>query len=521
MGSPRVLLLYPHQLFRPEFLPRADLVLLVEDPLFFGTDASYPVSMHRHKLILHRSSMRHYRATLQQAGIEVELVELSAMSTSSDAVGRSVSRGARRLLVLDPCDDVLQRRLSSACQEWGVPLEVLDSPGFLLTRADVAEQFPAESHPRMASFYRRQRTRWDILLTPEGGPVGGKWSYDADNRKKLPRNHAVPDPWQPDETAEVARARNWVASEFPGNPGSDASFHWPVTHRDARRWLDDFLENRLDEFGPYEDALDSESMLVFHSGISVPLNLGLLTPGEVVQATLRRHEARPAPLSSLEGFLRQIVGWREYMRGVYVTRGVRLRTANRLELSRQLGPQWWEGDTGLPPLDDVIAKVHQFGYAHHIERLMVLGNLMLLVGADPDEVYKWFMGMFIDAYDWVMVPNVYGMSQFSDLTGIVTKPYVSGSNYIRKMSHYRCDGTVDGSQEGRNWCEVWDGLFWRFVDRRSDLFRSNPRTSVLVSNLDRMDPDRRSRLMRAAEGFISEVTAEPGEPGSSAASRDV
>jgi deoxyribodipyrimidine photolyase-related protein len=372
----------------------------------------------------------------------------------------------------------------------------------------------------MAAFYRRQRLRLGLLLDEGGGPAGGRWSFDADNRKRLPPGHPVPPPWIPPPSEEVDRARSWVRQHFPDSPGSDADFAWPVTHAQAEAWLADFLEHRLDEFGPYEDALSGEHRLLFHSGLSVPMNLGLLTPADVVAAAMRRHEQRPVPLASLEGFLRQIIGWREYMRGVYVTRGVRLRTANRLGLTRRLGEQWWTAGTGIPPLDSVIAKVDASGYAHHIERLMVVGNLMLLVGTDPDEVYRWFMSLFVDAYDWVMVPNVYGMSQFSDLTGIVTKPYVSGSNYIRRMGHDRCPptrrrGSGPRADEGRpeasgtDWCQIWDGLFWRFVDQHRDLFRSNPRTGVLVGNLDRMDPQRRSRLFAAAQQFTDTVTTAP------------
>jgi deoxyribodipyrimidine photolyase-related protein len=336
-----------------------------------------------------------------------------------------------------------------------------------------------------------------LLVDDEGSPEGGQWSFDADNRKKLPRDYPAPQFRRFGSHPQVTRAREWVEARFGANPGQADDFWWPTSHSEAQSWLTDFLENRLDAFGPYEDALDGQESLLQHSGLSVPLNMGLLTPGQIVEQAMARHRDRPVPLASLEGFLRQIIGWREYVRGVYVTSGVRLRTTNALRQSRPLPEIWWMGESGLPPLDDVLGKLRGSGYAHHIERLMVVGNLMLLCRTDPDEVYRWFMAHFVDAYDWVMVPNVYGMSQFADGGLMTTKPYIAGSNYLRKMSRYSAG----------DWCDVWDGLYWSFVADHRDLFAANPRTSVMVRALDRLNPERADRIRTASQAWLDELHA--------------
>ncbi|HPR10577.1 MAG TPA: cryptochrome/photolyase family protein, partial [Candidatus Saccharibacteria bacterium] len=352
-----------------------------------------------------------------------------------------------------------------------------------------------KSNHSFAPFYQWQRERFNILIDKKYKPVGGKWSYDTDNRKKLPQDIQVPGFVSFGDNEYVKEAALWVEKRFPDNPGDVTNFIWPTRHAEAEQWLDDFLQHRLELFGPYEDAIDGQAMLLYHSGISAPLNCGLLTPGEVVDAVLAQHEKSPVDLPSLEGFIRQIIGWREYIRGIYAVQGSKMRKTNGLGQNRQLSTQWWDGTTGLPPVDDVITKVQNHAYGHHIERLMVMGNIMLLCEIHPDEVYKWFFSLFIDAYDWVMVPNVYGMSQFSDLGSMVTKPYISGSNYILSMSHYPKE----------DWCDVWDGLFWGFVERHQDMLAKNPRTSMMVKNLHRLNEDRRRIIHYRAQDFLNSI----------------
>lgn len=493
------LLLYPHQLFAVEHLPKVDIVYVVEDPLFFGTDAEYPVAFHKQKLILHRASMRRYvEEQLWANEIDVEYLELANVQHSGEVLSHAQKAGAELVYMFDVCDFVLEKRLQEALAtnvEAPFELRVLPSPNFMLKKGEVEEFFADKSNHKFAPFYQWQRERFNILIDKKYKPVGGKWSFDTENRNKIPTDLQVPGFVSFGDNDYVKEATAWVEKRFAKNPGDSANFLWPTSHAEAQQWLADFLQHRLELFGPYEDAIDGQAMMLYHSGISAPLNCGLLSPVQIVDNTLEHHEKTPIDLPSLEGFIRQIIGWREYIRGLYVVQGSTMRTANALEKQRTLSSAWWDGTTGLPPVDDVIAKVQKHAYAHHIERLMVVGNAMLLCDMHPDEVYKWFMGMFIDAYDWVMVPNVYGMSQFSDLGSMVTKPYISGSNYILSMSNYQKD----------DWCDVWDGLFWGFVERHQEELAKNPRTSMMVKNLKRLNPDRHRIISYRAKDFLNNL----------------
>ena len=493
------LLLYPHQLFAVEHLPKVDIVYVVADPLFFGTDAEYPVAFHKQKLILHRASMRRYvEEQLWANEIDVEYLELADVQHSGEVLSHAQKAGAELVYMFDVCDFVLEKRLQEALAtnvEAPFELRVLPSPNFMLKKGEVEEFFADKSNHKFAPFYQWQRERFNILIDKKYKPVGGKWSFDTENRNKIPTDLQVPGFVSFGDNDYVKEAAAWVGKRFAKNPGDSTNFLWPTSHAEAQQWLADFLQHRLELFGPYEDAIDGQAMMLYHSGISAPLNCGLLSPVQIVDNTLEHHEKTPIDLPSLEGFIRQIIGWREYIRGLYVVQGSTMRTANALEKQRALSSAWWDGTTGLPPVDDVIAKVQKHAYAHHIERLMVVGNAMLLCDMHPDEVYKWFMGMFIDAYDWVMVPNVYGMSQFSDLGSMVTKPYISGSNYILSMSNYQKD----------DWCDVWDGLFWGFVERHQEELAKNPRTSMMVKNLKRLNPDRHRIISYRAKDFLNNL----------------
>ena len=345
-----------------------------------------------------------------------------------------------------------------------------------------------------------QRKRLDLLIDPDGGPVGGRWSFDADNRKKLPKGILVPEP--PAERSSAANAivesaRTQLIREGVTGIGSWDGFHYPVTHGDAARWLDQFLEQRLRQFGAYEDAISTQHQVMWHSVLTPMLNIGLLTPQQVLDRTLERAEAGDIPLNSLEGFLRQIVGWREFMAAMYRRHGVEMRNGNFWGFDdRPIPSAFYTASTGLPPIDDAIRHALETGYCHHIERLMLLGNVMLLCGFHPTRIYTWFMELFVDAYDWVMVPNVYGMSQFADGGIFTTKPYLSGSNYVRKMSDYR---------KGE-WCDTWDGLFWTFIHRHQDFFRRQYRLAMMARNLDRMAPDVLLTHQRRASGFLDALT---------------
>ena len=294
--------------------------------------------------------------------------------------------------------------------------------------------------------------------------------------------------------------RQLIATHFSDHPGELGSLWIPFDHAGAVAWLERFLAERLGGFGPYEDALSHSHDTLHHSLLSPLLNLGLLTPAEVIEATLRQPQGdKPLPIASLEGFLRQLIGWREFVRGIDREHGERQASSNFWNHQRQLAPCWNDGSSGLPPLDTAIQRLNRLGYNHHIERLMVISNLMLLCEIEPREVQRWFMERYLDSYEWVMGPNVYGMGQMSDGGIFATKPYICGSNYILKMGDFKRGP----------WCGIWDGLYWRFIERHRDFFRANPRLSMMVSLLDRIEPARRQSLAAAAETFLAHATMVP------------
>ncbi|MHA7146019.1 cryptochrome/photolyase family protein [Arthrobacter sp. TmT3-37] len=483
-----VRLVLPHQLFEEhlEASPDTHFVFLEDDLLFRS------LRFHQQKLVLHRAAMTLLARRVEGAGYAVHYVETSADATSQERLyALLLECGATVVSYYDVVDDWLEGRLSRTLADAGVEGRVLGTPQFLTPRDTIAGYF-SSANWRMQTFYEWQRKRLGILVERDGSPTGGKWSFDAENRKKLPRRITVPDLPQFERLPEVEDAIAWVRTAFPDNPGNAESFNWPVTHRQASDALEAFLTERFELFGPYEDAIAEGRTYLFHSALSSSLNTGLLSPAEVVELALDFAERHGTPIASVEGFLRQIIGWREYIRASYVLRGREMRTGNTLRLTADLGEGWWTGDTGLAPVDSVITRILDTAYAHHIERLMVLGNAALLMRARPDAVYEWFMEMFIDAYDWVMVPNVYAMSQYAAGSMITTKPYVSGSNYIRKMSDFR-----DGP-----WRFSWDALYWEFIRDYRDLFARNPRSNMVVALLDRMDSERQRDLRHEAARWI-------------------
>ena len=500
MGRDEVVLVFPHQLFRnhPAIAP-GRRVFLLEDPLFFSQ-----VAFHRQKLMLHRASMKQYQEYLQGQGVDVSYFDNSDLTGKNNTGQQLAAEGVKVVYIAELVDDWLEQRLVASLEKFDIKLKVLPTPGFLSDLEWIYRVFEEKERYYFTDFYIQQRKRLGILLSEEprdssqSRPLGGKWSYDAENRKKLPKNAKLPSnsfiSFEDDYTRE---ARSYVLENYPESVGSAEQFYYPTNFNQAEEWLEDFLEQRFAMFGDYEDAISREHQVIFHSVLTPALNIGLLTPQQVVSRALEVAKEKNISLNSLEGFIRQVIGWREYVRAVYEISGRKQRLSNFWGHRRAIPQAFYDGTTGLPPFDEVVKRVSKTGYCHHIERLMVLGNLMLLCEIDPTDVYRWFMEMFIDSYDWVMVPNVYGMSQYADGGLITTKPYISSSNYILKMSDY---------PKGE-WCEVWDALFWSFINKHRDFFESNPRLSLMVKQLDRIDPARRSRLMGKAQRFFDELFA--------------
>ena len=333
-------------------------------------------------------------------------------------------------------------------------------------------------------------------MEPDGKPTGGKWTFDAENRKKYPAKKRPPSIQLPVADKYYLEATSYVKENFSDHLGelTDQPLY-PTNFEATKSWLQQFLEERFLEFGIYEDAIVAENSILNHSVLTPMLNVGLITPEEIVNQCLVFAKENKIPINSTEGFIRQIIGWREFIRGVYECKGSEERTKNFWEFKKKIPKSFYNGTTGILPVDETIKKVLKTGYCNHIERLMVLGNFMMLCEFDPDEVYKWFMELFIDSYDWVMVTNIYGMSQFSDGGLMATKPYISGSNYIIKMSNYK---------KGE-WHEAWDGLFWRFMHTHRAFFLANPRLGMLIRMFDKMPIEKQNQHLQNGEDYLAKL----------------
>lgn len=492
-------LVFPDQLFEDHPCLKKDRpVFLVEEGRFFH-DLRRKIRFHKKKLVLHRASMKEFEYRLRNRGYDVRYVEEGDLEEGGSFFHALAEAGLRVLHMVEPVDRSLREDLAAWGDSSGVMVKTVPSPAFLSLESWLRDSFEGARHYSMTRFYAAQRKRLGILVE-QGRPRGGKWSFDKENRLSLEAGMAIPPLRVPRVRKSVKEAEGYVETLFPGHPGTASAFFYPVTHDDARSWLRDFLVNRLQRFGPYEDSMGKDEPFLFHSVLTPCLNTGLLTPSEVLEEMLAFADStEEVPLSSLEGFVRQIIGWREFMRAVYLLEGERERQSNFWGHERSLPDALASGKTGVLPVDVVIRRVRDLGYAHHIERLMILGNFMLLCEIHPAQVYRWFMEMFVDACDWVMVPNVFGMSQYADGGLITTKPYISSSRYILAMSDY---------PKGP-WCEVWDALFWRFIHLHRGFFRENPRMRVLAGQLDRMGrPVLEGRLARAA-GFLDNLFAVP------------
>ena len=487
-------LIFPHQLFKNiESLKSVDQIYLVEETLYFKQ-----FSFHKQKLAFHRASMQHYVSFLHQNGFDANYVEsVSPLSNTKELIVDLAKKGIKEIHCYRVSDNWLEKSIVSNTAEKKIKLIWHESPMFMLSFDEMNNEFQNSKTFFQTNFYIKQRKRFSILLNDEHGPEGGKWSFDADNRKPYPKNKAVPSLQIFPKSKWREEANKYVDKQFSQNPGYlNGEIQYPITHEEAESWLAHFIDHRLAEFGIYEDAMVANEHVLHHSVLTPMLNAGLITPRQVIDGILDASAAKGIPLNSSEGFIRQILGWREFMHGVYHAVGSKQRVSNFWGFNRKIPASFYNGTTGIAPVDDAIKKLLKTGYNHHIERLMILSNFMLLCEFDPNEVYKWFMEMYVDAYDWVMVPNVYGMGQFADGGLICTKPYISGSNYVLKMSNYKKDAT---------WTDAWDGLFWRFMHNHRDFFLKNPRLGMLVRTFDKMNPDKRNLHLQNGEAFLSNL----------------
>jgi deoxyribodipyrimidine photolyase-related protein len=487
-------ILFPHQLFEQNpIVKKCEIIYLIEEQLFFKQ-----YNFHKQKITFHRASMKFYEKHLQSESIEVRYIDsFDDLSDIRKLIPHLKSIGIESFHYLDTTDYWLEERITLTSVKHEMIANKSNSPLFLNTSAEITTYFSDKKRLFQTDFYKHQRKEKNILLEENQKPIGGKWTYDDENRLKYPKGKIPPKVNSLPTNSFYEAALKYTNTYYPTNYGEVSSKSlYPTTFEESKEWLNEFLKTRLLEFGAYEDAIVRDENILHHSILTPMLNVGLLTPDYIIEQTLSYASNHEIPLNSLEGFIRQILGWREFIRAVYQLKGREERTKNHWCFTRKIPPSFWTGTTGIEPIDSTVKKVLETGYCHHIERLMVIGNFMLLCEFDPNEVYKWFMELFIDAYDWVMVPNVYGMSQFADGGLMATKPYISGSNYLMKMSDYK-----KGS-----WQPIWDGLFWRFMHTQRDFFLQNPRLGMLVRTFDKMSEEKKQAHLSISAQYLDNLS---------------
>ena len=470
--------------------------LLFYEPL----DTFYDIKQHKQKIVLLVSAIRSLVKDQTHNNILHHKINKSHKLNLSAYLKKIIKEhNFNQIVVSKPSDFQVYKDLMFFCQSNDIDLEVLEDKKFISDEDDFTD-WAADKKTRIQEYYYRWlRKKYKIFMNTENKPIGEKWNFDKDNRKGISQIKIdIPDRKKLKPNKITFETMVDVEECFPKSLGTLENFNWATNHKEAENLLDDFLERYFHSYGPFQDAINKNNTFMFHSLLSPYLNCGLLDPQLCIDKALLKYDNSNGdiPINSVEGFIRQILGWREFIKGVYWENMPQYKTHNYWSHKKKLNENWYNGSTGIPPLDDAIVESNDFAYSHHINRLMIIANLMNLTGINPNEMYRWFMEMYIDSYDWVMVPNVYGMGSYADGGIFSTKPYICGSSYMLRMSNYK---------KGE-WCDVVDGLYWRFIENNIKFFESNPRLAVMTRTLSKMNKDRKKMIFKKAENFIETNT---------------
>ena len=483
---------------------KRDIVLMVEAP----GESTHAWSA-KSRIAYFLSAMRHFAQALRARGLAVDYQALGLHPHATLAEALTQALKAHRpgeVVVVEPGEWRVERMLESVCAAAGVPLVICEDTHFLVSRRAFGNWASGYRQLRMESFYRWMRRETGVLVE-DGEPAGGRWNYDADNRESFGREGPAQGPDRPRFAADRITREVFAAVEqhFPDHPGSTDAFDWPVTREDALTALQSFVRDRLPVFGRHQDAMWTGEPTLAHSLLAAPLNVKLLHPREVVAAAEAAWQAGEAPIESVEGFIRQVLGWREFIRGMYWLDMPGLAEANHFGHTRPL-PQWyWTGETRMQCMREAIGQTLRLGYAHHIQRLMVTGQFALLAGIDPKAVAQWYLGMYVDAVEWVELPNVAGMALYANGGRFTSKPYVASGAYVDRMSNY-CRGCAYRPKEstGERACPLTT-LYWHFLDRNEAQFAGHPRTALMVKNLQRLSPAERAAIRDWGDKLLARI----------------
>ena len=490
----KLFLILGNQLFNTRYIKKfSDHSFYMSEDLGLCTFQKH----HKLKILLFLSSMRSYRDELKTKNFKVIYNDCHKDFKVSyeKKLEKIIKEKKIKEISFFEIDDIFfEKRIKSFLNKKSINFNEIRSPMFLTSREEFKKYLRGTKKPFMANFYKINRSKFNILMNKDGTPKGEKWSFDEDNRKKLPEKVQIPKHLKFKNTLHTEELKKFIEANFKNHPGSTNNFWFPTTREQSQKLFDQFLRDKLNLFGDYEDAVSKKSNILFHSALSPIINLGLITPGEILEK-IKKIESKTR-INSLEGYVRQIIGWREFMRGIYQNYNQNLEKTNFFNHKNKMKLSWYNGTTGLDPLDHSIKNALNYGWSHHIERLMILANIMNLCQIHPKQVYKWFMEMFVDSSDWVMVPNVYGMGLFSDGGIFAPKPYICGSSYFLKMMDFK---------KGE-WCNIMDGLYWNFINRNRKFFLKNPRLSMMVRVFDKMKSERKKLILKAAAKFVKQNT---------------
>jgi deoxyribodipyrimidine photolyase-related protein len=478
-------------------------------------EESNHVWSHKARIALFLSAMRHFRDGLKRKGYSVHYRELGD-SGNRGALEAELERAARKLepeklLVVEPGEYRIRESLEKTAKKLAVPLEIVSDSHFLCSREEFEEHAEGRKQLRMEFFYREMRKRNDVLMDGDY-PAGGEWNFDSENRESFGREGPddLPEAFSVEPDSVTRDVIKLVKKRFADHPGSLDRFRWPVKPDDAKKALRDFVRNRLPEFGPHQDAMWTGEPFLNHSLLSSSLNLKLLNPRDVIAAAEKAYRREKADIGSVEGFIRQILGWREYVRGVYWKYMPDYLERNELGANLDLPGFYWTGETDMNCLRHTVGQTLEYGYAHHIQRLMVTGLFALLFGIDPKKVHEWYLAIYVDAVEWVELPNTLGMSQFGDGGIMGSKPYAASGKYIQRMSNY-CSGCRydPGDRTGEKACP-FTTLYWDFLIRHKKKLAKNPRMRLQLRNVDRIDGHDRGGIRRAADEVRNRILEEQG-----------
>ena len=478
-----------------------DTVVMAE----VADEAAY-VRHHPKKIALIFAAMRKFAQALEQDGWTVAYTQLDDTENAGSIVGellrRAAQTGASEVLATEPGEWRLIDKLKDA----PLKVQILPDDRFLASHAEFEAWAEGRKALRMEYFYREMRRKTGLLMDGDQ-PAGGKWNFDHDNRKAAPDDVTVDGPLRFEPDATTREVLDLVQARFGDNFGDLAPFWFATTRAEALQALDHFIANALPRFGDYQDAMLNENEFLYHAILSPYLNIGLLNVTEICEAAADAYAAGHAPINAAEGFIRQIIGWREYVRGIYFLEGPDYTARNILGHNRDLPWFYWGGETRMNCVVKAVGQTKAQAYAHHIQRLMVTGNFALLAGIDPAQVHEWYLAVYADAFEWVEAPNTIGMSQFADGGVIASKPYVSSGAYINRMSDHckSCHYSVS-AKTGDKACP-FNLLYWHFLDRHRDRFSNNPRMGNMYRTWDRMDADKRKRVLAEGDALLARLDA--------------